>query len=114
MVKVAVIGLGYWGPNLVRNFAAHDGAELRVACDLKASRRETIERSYPAVRTTDDMAPVLADPAIDAVVIATPTNTHYPIAKAALEAGKHVWVEKPMADSVAHAEELVEIGRAHV
>ncbi len=109
MLKAAVIGLGYWGPNLVRNLATADGVDLVAVCDLKESRCEVIARSYPGVRMTVDSGTVMADGDVDAVVIATPTHTHYPLAKKALEAGKHVWVEKPITDDVAQAEELVDL-----
>lgn len=111
-VRVAVIGLGYWGPNLVRNLAACDAVELVAACDRDAARRQSIARAYPGVATPSDAADVFANPAVDAVVIATPTDSHYGLAKAALEAGKHVWVEKPMTSSVEHAEDLVALADA--
>jgi predicted dehydrogenase len=109
MVKAAVIGLGYWGPNLVRNLASTSGVDLVTVCDLKETRLEAVGKNYPAVTQTADSREVMADENVDAVVIATPTNMHYPLAKAALEAGKHVWVEKPITDNVAHAEELVDL-----
>jgi predicted dehydrogenase len=105
-VNVAVVGLGYWGPNLVR--ALHDvGEQVRWICDLEPSMLEKIGRRYPAVRRTTDFAEVLADPAVDAVAIATPVSTHHALASAALEAGKHVFVEKPLAASSAEALDLI-------
>jgi predicted dehydrogenase len=112
MPNVAILGLGYWGPNLVRNFHAVAGEALRVCCDLDPARLQAIARAYPSVRTTRDAAEVFASPEIDAVAIATPVATHYPLAKAALEAGKHVLLEKPLTSSVAQAEELVALAAA--
>jgi predicted dehydrogenase len=111
MVRVAVIGLGYWGPNLVRNFFSVAGPDLRLCCDRDTSRLESMARSYPTVRMVTDAAEVFQNPEIDAVAIATPVSTHYPLVKAALNAGKSVLVEKPLANSVAHAEELVALAK---
>jgi predicted dehydrogenase len=108
VIGVAVIGCGYWGPNVVRNFAGLEGAEVRVLCDLDASRLAPLARRYPAVRATTDHRDALADPRVDAVALCTPVATHYALASAALAAGKHVLVEKPLTDSVADAERLVE------
>lgn len=107
MPRVAVIGLGYWGPNLVRNFHTVAGEDLRVCCDLDPARTEAIAKSYPSVDVCHDAAEVFANPDIDCVAIATPVATHYPLARAALEAGKSVLLEKPLTADVAHAEELV-------
>jgi predicted dehydrogenase len=104
---VAVVGLGYWGPNLVRNFHDVDDAELHWICDLDVERLGTIGRRYPAVGTTSDFAQVLADPAVDAVAIATPISTHFALANAALRAGKHVFVEKPLAATSEEARALL-------
>lgn len=102
--KVAVIGTGNWGKNLVRNFA-HLGA-LGMVCDTQQSRLDVVRREYPHVRTTDRFQTVLDDKDIKAVVIATPSDSHFDLASASLMAGKHVYVEKPLARSVEHAEEL--------
>lgn len=110
-VRMAVIGLGYWGPNLVRNFHRLLGDDLRVCCDMNADRAATLQRNYPTLQSTTDPATVFADPDIDAVAIATPVDTHYPLAKAALEAGKSVLVEKPLTADVAQAAELVDIAQ---
>lgn len=107
--RVAVIGLGYWGPNLVRNFYAVLGENLRACCDRQGQRGRFILQNYPSVQFTDDIDAILADPDIDAVAIATPVDTHYPLAKAALTAGKSVLVEKPMCSTVEQAEELVDL-----
>ncbi len=102
--KVAVVGCGNWGRNLVRNFA-HLGA-LGVVCDADPRRLEHALWEHPGVRVTDRFDAVLADPAIKAVVIATPSDTHFDLARRSLLAGKHVYVEKPLARDVRHAEEL--------
>lgn len=109
--RLAVIGLGYWGPNLVRNFHAVLADDLRACCDANPARVSAIQRQYPGLRGVQDVDAVLGDDEIDAVAIATPVDTHYPLAKAALEAGKSVLVEKPLTSNVAHAEELVELAR---
>jgi predicted dehydrogenase len=108
-VRVAVIGLGYWGPNLARNLQEHPGAELAAICDRREDALQRIGRRYPAVPTTQDLGQVLASEDIEAVVIATPVSSHYPIARAALEAGKHVFVEKPLAGSSETAIELARL-----
>ena len=111
MTRLAVIGLGYWGPNIVRNFYAHLGEDLRIVCDSCADRVEAICKTFPTVHGSQCAEDVLANPGIDAVAIATPVATHYPLAKAALEAGKSVFIEKPLASSVAEAEELVDLAK---
>jgi predicted dehydrogenase len=108
-VKCAIIGYGYWGPNLVRNFAATPECNVAVVADLSADRIAAASRSYPNISTTTDINSVIDDPQIDCVVIATPVFTHFELAKRALLAGKHVLLEKPMTDTVAHAEELIAI-----
>jgi predicted dehydrogenase len=105
---VAVIGLGYWGPNLLRVLADKSEAEVRWICDLDSDRLQVFGRRYPAVNTTLDVDEVLADPDVEAVLIATPVHTHYELAARALAAGKHVFVEKPLAPSSALADELAE------
>lgn len=109
MLNVSVIGVGYWGPNLVRNFAANPKARVVACCDLAQSRLDFIKRSYPAVETTTDYRRVIHDPTIDLVVVCTPVVTHFAIAREALLAGKHVLIEKPMTATSAQAEELVEL-----
>jgi predicted dehydrogenase len=106
-LRVAVIGLGYWGPNLVRNFNELQEAELAAICDLRPEPLAAISRRFPAARTTTDFRSVLADPAIDAVAIATPVSTHHPLASAVLAAGKHVFIEKPLAASSSEASDLI-------
>jgi predicted dehydrogenase len=107
LVQVAVVGLGYWGPNLVRNLHEVPSAEVAWVCDARPERLEPISRRYPAVRTTTEYADVISDSAVDAVVIATPVATHFDLAAAALAAGKHVFVEKPLAASAVECLELV-------
>jgi len=105
--RVGVVGLGYWGPNLVRNF--DDLAELAWLCDLDPELRERFAARYPNARVTDDVEQLLADDSLEAVVVATPVPTHYALAKQALEAGKHVMVEKPPAMRAAEMDELVSV-----
>lgn len=107
MIKVAVTGYGYWGPNVVRNFNETPNAALSAVCEARPERLEMVRARYPGVKTTTDFEEVLADRDIDAVVIATPVSSHYPLVSAALRADKHVLVEKPLTSSVAEAEELV-------
>ena len=106
---VAVVGLGYWGPNLLRVLSDKSDAEVRWICDLDSDRLQRFKRRYPAVNTTRDIDQVLADPRVDAVIVATPVHTHYKLASMALQAGKHVFVEKPLAPSSALADELGEM-----
>jgi predicted dehydrogenase len=109
-LRLAIVGLGYWGPNLARNLARV--GELAWACDLSAANRERYGRLYPEARMTDDLDEVLADPAVDAVAIATSVPTHHPLGMRVLAAGKHLFVEKPLALSTAEARELVEAAEA--
>src|SRR5919198_689893 len=104
---VAVIGLGYWGPNLVRNLHEVAEAEVIAVCDASPERLEPIARRYPVVRTTTSFAALLEDPEVEAVAIATPVSTHFELSAAALEAGKHVFVEKPFAASSEEARYLI-------
>ena len=106
-IGVGIIGYGYWGPNLLRNFAERDDVTVRACADLSPERRAVAGQRHPGVRITADADAVLTDPAIDAVVIATPVSTHYALARTALEHGKHVLVEKPMTDRSADAEALL-------
>ena len=106
---IGVIGCGYWGPNLLRNFSENENARLRWMCDLDKKRLETLGRRYPAAQTTTDYQELLRDPELAAVVIATPVSTHFRFAKDALSAGKHVLIEKPFTANVVEAEELIEI-----
>ena len=112
MIKVAVIGCGYWGPNLIRNFVSFPDTDLRWACDLDQERLAKVLSLYPSVKKTTDINVLLEDRTIDAVAIATPVHSHYKIAKAVLEAGKHVLIEKPLASSVDEGLELVELAKS--
>lgn len=106
---VAVVGCGYWGPNLIRNFRSLPDCRLKVMCDLNQQRLKHLHQLYPEVEVSTEFEKVLADPEINAVAIATAVRFHYPMAKASLLAGKHTFIEKPMAASVAECEELIEI-----
>ena len=110
-VRVAVVGVGYWGKNLVRNF--HELGALEALCDADRSLEGTYKRSYEGVRFCSEFSEVLSDSSIDAVALATPAVKHYEMAKAALEAGKDVLVEKPLAIDVKHGEELVKLAEAN-
>src|SRR5947209_5772671 len=111
-LRIAVVGLGYWGPNLARNFAAIKGCELAWCCDPSAQALERIAGRFPQARLRDDLNEVLADPALDAVALATPVPSHADTAVRVLEAGKHCFVEKPLAQSVADAERVVAAAEA--
>lgn len=113
MVRVAVVGYGYWGPNLARNFVQADGADLVTVCDWQVDRLSAARLAYPWIQVTADYADVVADSAIDVVAIATPAATHYELAMFALRAGKHVLVEKPMALSGADAQNMAEEAERH-
>ncbi|MCU1259812.1 MAG: oxidoreductase domain protein [Bryobacterales bacterium] len=108
MVRLGVIGYGYWGPNLVRNFSEAPGAQVTMVSDMRPDRLMLALRRYPSLKTTSDYRELLRDPDIDAVVIATPVSTHYDLAMKALQAGKHVLVEKPMTATTEQALRLVE------
>ncbi len=112
MVKTGVIGLGYWGPNLLRNLYANQRRGELVMCDSNPARLEKIRSRYPDVSFTSDCQDLFNDSSLDAVVIATNVSSHYPLAKKALLAGKHVFVEKPFAASIAEAQELVDLGKS--
>ena len=111
-VRVGVVGLGYWGPNLARNFQALEGCELVWLCDADAQRRERAGELFPAARLSADLGELLANPQLDAIVLATPVSTHASLAIAVLEAGKHCFVEKPLAQSVADSEQVVAAAEA--
>lgn len=107
-IGIGVIGYGYWGPNLVRNFVNHPAVRLVGVSDLDSERLATSKRLYPAVATTSRYEELLKDPAVDAVAIATPVHTHYELALSALKAGKHVLVEKPLAQNSDLARRLID------
>ena len=107
MLKAGVIGCGYWGPNLIRNFQQLAGSEVKRVADLDSDRLEHMKRLYPSVKTTTNYRDIITDPEIDIVAVATPVQTHYRFASEALSAGKHVFVEKPIAASVSESQELI-------
>jgi predicted dehydrogenase len=108
VIGVGVVGYGYWGPNLVRNLAEIPGAQLVAVCDLMLERLAPVKARYPTVDVTDDFDALLRDPRIDAIAIATPVSTHFKLAMKALMAGKHIFVEKPMASTGDEARRMVE------
>ncbi len=110
-LRFGVVGLGYWGPNLVRNLHEIAGVSVKVVCDLRPEALATIGRRYPAVETTSSFERLLEDD-LDAIVIATPVSTHHPLAAAAIAAGKHVFVEKPLAASSNEAVNLIDLAEA--
>jgi predicted dehydrogenase len=111
-VSLGVVGLGYWGPNLARNVASTQGAQLSWCCDADAQTRERLASSFKDTRFTGSLDELLADPDLDGVLLATPVRTHAQLAVRVLEAGKHCFVEKPLALSVADAEGVVEAARS--
>ena len=110
-VRTAIIGLGYFGPNLLRNFAAQSDCEMVMACDIKEDHLNKVKRTYPSVQCTTDAEDIFKDPSIELVLIATPTSAHFPLAKKALESGKHVLIEKPITSTVAEADELIALAK---
>ena len=108
-LRFAVVGLGYWGPNLVRNLHEVEDAEVAWICDLDPNALDVIGRRYPAVKRTTSIDDVLADESVDALALATPVTTHSPLATAALQAGKHVFVEKPLAGSSEEAAAMIDL-----
>jgi len=111
-LRVAVAGLGYWGPNIARNFARLPDVELAWCCDASETNRERVRQTFPGARLTGDLDDVLNDESVDAVALATPVPTHASLAVRVLEAGKHCFVEKPMAQSVADAKLVVAAAEA--
>lgn len=109
MITIGIIGVGRWGPNILRNFAVMDGVRIAAVCDSDKKRLEAITKRYPEIQTTTDATALTGNGAIDAVVIVTPLATHYQLARRALDAGKHVFVEKPLASSAPECEELIAI-----
>jgi predicted dehydrogenase len=109
LLRVGVIGYGYWGPNIVRNFHGLENAQVVTVCDKSPAALKRVSRTYPGLELTTDFTGVLRSPDIDAVAIVTPVWTHYELARTALENGKHVFVEKPFTSTSQQAEELVEL-----
>ena len=112
-LRVAIIGCGYWGQNLIRNFAELDEMELAAVSDFDLNALARIKRRHPTVGLRHSFQEVISDPRIDAVVLATPVSTHYPFARQALLAGKHVLVEKPLATSTEHVLDLIHLAERH-
>jgi predicted dehydrogenase len=110
-LNVAVVGYGYWGPNLVRNVTASSAMQLAALCERDSGRADAFRARMPGITIESDFDQLLLDPSVDAVVVATPPSTHYALCKRALLAGKHVLVEKPLAKTSAHARELIELAR---
>jgi predicted dehydrogenase len=109
MLRIGVIGYGYWGPNLVRNFSTANGSQVVMVCDINQQNLKKVKKAYPHIRTATDYNELIKDPEIDAVAIATPVFTHHELARKVLEEGKSVFVEKPFTHTVAEAEDLVEL-----
>lgn len=109
MLRIGVIGYGYWGPNIVRNFGFAEGACVTAICDRSASSLARARKNYPGLTVTEESRDITASPEIDIVTVITPVSTHYAIAKEALLNGKHVFVEKPFTSTAAQAEELIEL-----
>jgi predicted dehydrogenase len=109
MIRIGVIGYGYWGPNIVRNFHAHESSEVTLVCDKSAKCADRLKKAHPSIPFTMDPAEILKSKTIDMVAVVTPVWSHFEFAKAALENGKHVFVEKPFTASVSQAEELIEL-----
>jgi len=111
-VVLAQIGCGYWGPNLLRNFSALPNCRVKFVVDASPERRAFVSRGFPGTKAVENAAPVFSDPEVNGVVIATPAGTHFELAKTALLAGKHVFVEKPLATTVAEVDELGRIAES--
>jgi predicted dehydrogenase len=112
MINVAVVGCGYWGPNLIRNFYSLSDCRVKMICDCDSQRLEHLKKTYPAATTVTDFAQVISDAEVDAVAIATPVQTHFPLAVYSLKAGKHTFIEKPMAASANHCRQLIDLAAA--
>ena len=109
MINIAIVGIGYWGPNLVRNFISAKNTHISKVCDLEKDRLEFIQSKFPSLQTETDYTSIMSDATIAAVVLATPIESHFELAKQALLAGKHVFVEKPLAMNSSEAEDLKKI-----
>ncbi len=107
MINLGIIGYGYWGPNLVRNFAELPDTKIVAVADLDLEKLETVARRFPSIKITRDFQELLRDPGIDAIAVATPVSTHFELGMAVLKAGKHLWLEKPMTETSLQAEKLV-------
>ena len=110
MIHIGVIGYGYWGPNIVRNLRGLEGCEVAGVCDLSPAALKRVAQAHPGVPVTTDPSELLTSTEIDAIAVVTPVSTHFDLAKAALENGKHVFIEKPLTATTQQAEELIELG----
>ncbi len=111
MKNIGIIGFGYWGPNIVRNFSNHSECEVRYICDVGKKARDRARASYPNIDVIDDPNIIFSDNDIDIVAIVTPVSTHYPLAKSALKTGKHIFLEKPMVGTLTQADDLIRIAK---
>jgi predicted dehydrogenase len=111
MLRIGVIGYGYWGPNIVRNFSMAHESQVTMVCDMNSQALKKVKKVYPHIRVTPDCATMIKDPEVDAVAIATPVFTHYELAKMTIQEGKSVFVEKPFTYTVAEAEKLIELAQ---
>jgi predicted dehydrogenase len=109
MIRMGVIGYGYWGPNIVRNFSTADGSKVTMVCDMDQQSLKKVKKAHPNIRVTTDFIELIKDPEVDAVAIITPVFTHYELAKKTLEAGKSIFVEKPFTYTVAQGAKLIEM-----
>lgn len=115
MIRIGVIGYGYWGPRIARNFHDLNGCEVPVVCDKNSALLKRAQRAHPNAQITCDVSEVVCSPNLDAVAVVTPVWTHFELAKAALENGKHIFVEKPFTSTTAQAEELIDLAdRKHL
>src|ERR1700740_576760 len=115
VIKLGVIGYGYWGPNIVRNFHGQERSRVVAVCDKSPKSLQRVRMAFPDMPTTSDFSELLTSPDIDAIAVVTPVWTHFELAKTALENGKHVFVEKPFTSSTAQAEELIALAaRKHL
>jgi predicted dehydrogenase len=112
-VRVAAVGCGYWGPNVIRNLDAVDGFDLCCICDADPHRLKPVAARYPYARTTTNVDDILEDPSIEALYLATPVSTHFDLTRRALQRGKHVLIEKPLATTVDQAQELADLAERH-
>ena len=113
MLRAGVIGCGYWGPNLIRNFDQISETEMVCVADLDETRLSHMKKLYPNIKATSNYRNLISDPGLDIIAIATPSHTHYQIASEALTAGKHTFVEKPLTVSVEQAEKLIELAETN-
>jgi len=111
MIGIAVVGCGYWGPNLIRNFSALSDCQVKMICDAQEKRLTHVKKLYPGVESTTEFERLITNEEVEAIVISTPVYTHYEMAKRSLMAGKHTMIEKPMASSAAECQELVDLAR---